>query len=127
MAGAAAAAVACSHAPPTVYPVVDRDLYLCAEATTAQLGFVARRDTGTTATRLTVTTQPDQRSGQYDGLAIQVLGDTSRIHRWIEVEPFSGVLNRGGTRNCSWPARAPGRRRRRWSSAATRARAGCAA
>ncbi len=91
----ALAVLACSHAPPVVRPVVDPDLYLCAEMTTAQLGFIVRQDTGTTATRLTVTTRPDQRSGQFDGLVIRVLGDTTRTHRWIEVQPFSGVLARG--------------------------------
>ena len=91
------AAGACSHAPPVVRPAVDPDLYRCAEFATAQLGFVVRRDTGTSATRLTVTTRPDVRSGQYDGLAIRLLGDTTRAHTWLEVQPFSGIATGGVT------------------------------
>ena len=81
-----------SQTRPLTYPAADPGLYECAEATAAEYGFVVQRDTGTSSSRLTVTTRPDLRSRQYDGLAIRVLTDAARTRTWLEVRPFSGVV-----------------------------------
>ncbi|MDE3216470.1 MAG: hypothetical protein KGO03_08730 [Gemmatimonadota bacterium] len=73
-------------------PATDPGLYQCAEAVATEYGFVVQRDTGTSASRLTVTTRPDIRSRQYDGLAIRVLTDAARTRTWLEVRPFSGTV-----------------------------------
>lgn len=81
-----------SQTRPLTYPDTDPGLYQCAEATAAEYGFVVQRDTGTSSSRLTVTTRPGMRSRQYDGLAIRILTDAARTRTWLEVRPFSGVV-----------------------------------
>jgi hypothetical protein len=81
-----------SNAKPLVLPGTDRGLYQCAEAVANENGFVVQRDTGTSSSRLTVTTRPDIRSRQYDGLAIRILTNAARTRTWLEVRPFSGIV-----------------------------------
>ena len=91
---AALVALGCTHqTQPLTLPAADPGLYQCAEATAAEYGFVVQRDTGTSSSRLTVTTRPDMRSRQYDGLAIRILSDVNRTRTWLEVRPFSGIVS----------------------------------
>ena len=81
-----------SQTRPLTYPAADPGLYECAEATAAEYGFVVQRDTGTSSSRLTVTTRPDIRSRQYDGLAIRILTNAARTRTWLEARPFGGIV-----------------------------------
>ncbi len=73
-------------------PGTDRGLYECAVAVANQYGFVVPRDTGTSSSRITLTTRPDTRSRQYDGLAIRILTNAARTRTWLELRPFSGIV-----------------------------------
>ncbi len=73
-------------------PGTDNGLYACAEAVANENGFVVQRDSGTSASRLTVTTRPDMRTKQYDGLSVRILTNMARTRTWLEVRAFSGVV-----------------------------------
>lgn len=73
-------------------PATDPGLYQCAETVANEYGFVVQRDTGTSSSRLTVTTRPDIRSRQYDGLDIRVFANAARTRTWLAVRPFSGIV-----------------------------------